>query len=1439
MQMQDSAAEECVSVAIRLRPLNKREINNKESKIFSAQGNSVVQQQTKDRDGGTGCSETLHYDKVFGEDVDNASVYEHMARGIVNGVMGGINGTIFAYGQTSSGKTHTMLGGSKQGGILELAAQQIFAHIDACSSRNFVLRVSFVEIYNEVIRDLLTDHVSGMYAGVVNMREDPRRGVYCEATEQVVVNLEDVMAMMRKGIGKRSVEATSMNETSSRSHTIFTVVVESMEKHWEEEDADGALLVSSLNLVDLAGSESVRHTGATGQRAKEGGKINQSLLSLSRVIHSLGQSNNGHVSYRDSKLTRLLQRSLSGFAKMSIVACITTSDKYLEETRSTLQFASRAKLVKTNATVNEVIDEATALRRLRKELADLKEKRRNSGAHSINAYDESCHLRGIISEHEATITQLQDALQKSHSTQETLNTVIQMNAECEEADADSDGDTIPLEDSFEENKNSLADTNGDKKDTLAEALLTVVSRDEEILLMKARTAKLEFEVIEIDSLRNQVAAANKEHSSIQCSLSLLRKESKETNAWCLARMQDLGHLIIARDGDIVRLKSLLSESVSKNFALVESTRSQRLIIQEHDDREKSLLAELVQSASNTSSLEAIILAMKQATESAENETKQSLHEEKEKCKELHKDVLALKSIVSDLELAVIEKSEEYEAFAKSTLEKQCSVFSAYENNVSDLKDKLEQSTIYAISIEGKVADLTLKFNDATACVTSSKIRELELSTRLEEALASVQKFEDDSNNYKLVATNHRSEIEVTQKSLDAAKRETQKSIACIKSELGVKEAEISRLMSVNTILEDKIREFEHRLAETNDFMSLTRESDESNKKRISQLQTSVDLLKQEKDKAANNAVAVELENKRIFGSLHAEEERLKNELRTIIGQYAALESRADKGAILMKENAELKLRIQSLQKSHDSTVDCLTSLQAEANELRGECKDLQTKLISFADMQDLREELTLSYKREVCFKSTIADLERDCQELAQRAKESHDEVTTLKTEWDKCEKDSEAGVVLLQSELSISKARVDTLSSELGKFKELSEGNMRALQDKFQALENELLTKKNQEAELECENQRLSELVATSVSSVDYNFTLESMHKLTEELSAWTLASEAFQAEKDILLEKESTSKARAIVLENDISRLKEHGKQLLANADSKCIILQDKCAALLTELSAKDDALAETENELFQLKQESEGSPDILNDSIKALNEEIIAKDERIAHLEKSKLTKDQLDKIRQVKEDRSRLSTENKDLKKRIEKLKSTVSETPVLQTLREQMSELMLKTEANKNERQNIISLLSLDVDDKNLDESAIVTAITNLIAQAKQDSSDEKILELEERIGIYKDAARGSREEIARLSQQIKEFQHTLPSAEANLSVKNDTASSEVLLEEEIATPSETKKIVTTSKTVSIHSNDDLHELVAADENDPNLKRLLNTSTNEEGSDCAQS
>ena len=226
------------------------------------------------------------FDTTFGEQSTTREVYDGVAKGIVSSVVTGLNGTIFAYGQTSSGKTHTMQGsGSIEegningGGVVHMAAADIFSHIDSTPERIFLVRASFIEIYNEEVRDLLGNNQT------LQIREDPRRGVFVSSVEEIVTNHTGLLEILFDGEKNRAVAATGMNERSSRSHTIFRITIESRHKSVQHDDStenlddddenDGAVRVSTLNLVDLAGSESVRHTGSTGDRQKEGGKINQ------------------------------------------------------------------------------------------------------------------------------------------------------------------------------------------------------------------------------------------------------------------------------------------------------------------------------------------------------------------------------------------------------------------------------------------------------------------------------------------------------------------------------------------------------------------------------------------------------------------------------------------------------------------------------------------------------------------------------------------------------------------------------------------------------------------------------------------------------------------------------------------------------------------------------------------------------------------------------------------------------------------------------------------------------------------------------------------------------------------------------------------------------------------------------------------------------------
>ncbi|XP_058412488.1 kinesin-like protein KIF15 isoform X2 [Diceros bicornis minor] len=318
------------------------------------------------------------FDHVAHMDTTQESVFSTVAKGIVESCMSGYNGTIFAYGQTGSGKTFTMMGPSESDnfshnlrGVIPRSFEYLFSLIDrekekAGGGKSFLCKCSFIEIYNEQIYDLLDSASAGLY-----LREHIKKGVFVVgAVEQVVTSAAEAYQVLSGGWRNRRVASTSMNRESSRSHAVFTITVESMEKSNETVN----IRTSLLNLVDLAGSERQKDTHAEGMRLKEAGNINRSLSCLGQVITALVDVGNGkqrHVCYRDSKLTFLLRDSLGGNAKTAIIANVHPGSRCFGETLSTLNFAQRAKLIKNKAVVNE--DTQGNVNQLQAEVKRLKE----------------------------------------------------------------------------------------------------------------------------------------------------------------------------------------------------------------------------------------------------------------------------------------------------------------------------------------------------------------------------------------------------------------------------------------------------------------------------------------------------------------------------------------------------------------------------------------------------------------------------------------------------------------------------------------------------------------------------------------------------------------------------------------------------------------------------------------------------------------------------------------------------------------------------------------------------------------------------------------------------------------------------------------------------------------------------------------------------------
>ncbi|KAF9927618.1 hypothetical protein FBU30_003040 [Linnemannia zychae] len=337
---------------------------------------------------------------------DNEEIYNTSVKNLVQSAMEGYNGTVFAYGQTSSGKTYS--GTSHQPGITPRAVEDVFKYIRENSEREFLLRVSYLEIYNENIRDLLSPEAIDL-----KIHEDRRRGVYVSPLkEEIVTTPNQVMRIIQRGDYQRHTSSTDYNSHSSRSHSIFQIVIESRERvptaplsptlpgarkmslGFRSSPAS-AVRVSHLNLIDLAGSEKA---SSDMERRKEGAFINKSLLTLGTVIARLTDEKGGHIPYRDSKLTRILQSSLSGNARVSVICTISPSYLNVEESHNTLKFAARVKKIITKAHTNQVMDDKALLEKYRREIIELKAQLLLTAAAASTATQQESGPNGNISE---------------------------------------------------------------------------------------------------------------------------------------------------------------------------------------------------------------------------------------------------------------------------------------------------------------------------------------------------------------------------------------------------------------------------------------------------------------------------------------------------------------------------------------------------------------------------------------------------------------------------------------------------------------------------------------------------------------------------------------------------------------------------------------------------------------------------------------------------------------------------------------------------------------------------------------------------------------------------------------------------------------------------------------------------------------------------------
>ncbi|RDX72784.1 Kinesin-like protein KIN-7G, partial [Mucuna pruriens] len=405
-----TGGEERILVSVRVRPLNEKELSRNDLSEWECINDTTIMYRSNLSATERSLYPTAYtFDRVFRNDCPTRQVYEEASKEVALSVLSGINcefffcslylpfllhmlecpwnfyinnfgraylvlclpissASIFAYGQTSSGKTYTM------SGITEYAVSDIFNYIEKHREREFVLKFSALEIYNESVRDLLSFDSTPL-----RLLDDPEKGTVVERlTEETLRDWNHFLELLSFCEAQRQIGETTLNEVSSRSHQILRLTIESSAREFLGNDKMSSL-AASVNFVDLAGSERVSQTHSGGTRLKEGCHINRSLLTLGTVIRKLSKGRNGHIPFRDSKLTRILQSSLGGNAKTAIICTMSPARSHAEQTRNTLLFASCAKEVATNAKVNVVVSDKLLVKQLQKELSRLESELKSSG----------------------------------------------------------------------------------------------------------------------------------------------------------------------------------------------------------------------------------------------------------------------------------------------------------------------------------------------------------------------------------------------------------------------------------------------------------------------------------------------------------------------------------------------------------------------------------------------------------------------------------------------------------------------------------------------------------------------------------------------------------------------------------------------------------------------------------------------------------------------------------------------------------------------------------------------------------------------------------------------------------------------------------------------------------------------------------------------------
>lgn len=662
-----------VKVAVRCRPLSSKEAARGCAEIVKITNNNITI-NTPGEISNEGHNYT--FDHCYYTDSTQAQVYKDLGEPMLLKALDGFNGTLFAYGQTGSGKSFSMMGSYVDGdevnkGIIPRLNVDLWAKCqdnlgalnDTNNNTKILVSVSFLEIYNENIKDLLNPNDKIQ----LKIRENPDQGIYVEGLcELIVKDATSISRLIDQGNTVRRVAATNMNEQSSRSHSVFTIKVEQKTNTELEGGVTREQIVKAkLNLVDLAGSERANKTGATGSTLKEGANINMSLMALGNVINALSESaaskgQKRHIPYRDSKLTRLLQESLGGNSATVMLAAISPADYNYDETLSTLKYAHRAKSIENVVVRNEDMQERM-IRDLKNEIENLKKQLQSGGGGLIDQ------------EAESKLKELQEAQKSAWEERERLSK--------------------QLEEERQSNMN-----------TVISNMMTTV-KDQKVNIMK-----------NIKRLTNEKANITKRMKLYKDSNDGLRSKLDELMVEYQARQGEYDNLIGQKDGE----NSALLESIGNDMAsLLENIQANKNEWVKRREELRALKDSLDLIEEEITSERGELVATAGLLDQNDKLRAQIIEEERVKAKELIEQEVAKARALLDIEKSALEgdlETKHSEEILKltETIKLLEIKIDGLQNSHADALAKNETLQQYIDNIEGRMTDAEVSLETLTA-----------------------------------------------------------------------------------------------------------------------------------------------------------------------------------------------------------------------------------------------------------------------------------------------------------------------------------------------------------------------------------------------------------------------------------------------------------------------------------------------------------------------------------------------------------------------------------------------------------------------------------------------------------------------------------------------------------------------------------------------------